>query len=76
MFLFYGGKTIDTIPVAEFSEPWIQDNFGQPTVGVGDINKDGYDDFAKIPHTIGQMVWAMSTCSGVGIQFLLIDVIL
>ena len=46
VFLFYGGKTIDTIPVAEFSEPWIQDNFGQPTVGVGDINKDGYDDFA------------------------------
>jgi hypothetical protein len=45
VFLFYGAETIDTIPVAEFNEPWVQDNFGQPTVGIGDINKDGFDDF-------------------------------
>lgn len=45
VFLYLGGETIDTIPVAEFYEPWIQDYFGQ-TTKLGDINKDGYDDFA------------------------------
>lgn len=46
VFLFYGGETIDTIPVTEFYQPnAIQDGFGYPTVGLGDINKDGYDDF-------------------------------
>ncbi len=24
---------------------WIQDNFGYDVEGVGDINKDGFDDF-------------------------------
>ncbi|MCW8809599.1 MAG: integrin alpha, partial [Ignavibacteriaceae bacterium] len=46
VFLYYGGETIDTIPVNEFYQPnAIQDWFGQ-TVGVGDIDKDGFDDFA------------------------------
>ena len=44
VFIYYGGETIDTIPVAEFNEPWIEDSFGK-TYAVGDINKDGYDDF-------------------------------
>lgn len=46
VFLYLGGETIDTIPVAEFYQPnAIQDLFGQ-TTKLGDINKDGYDDFA------------------------------
>jgi hypothetical protein len=45
VFLYYGGKHIDTIPVMEFSEPWIMDQFGSALQGVGDLNKDGYDDF-------------------------------
>lgn len=45
VFLYYGGETIDTIPVAEFSDPWIQDYFGEDVEVVGDFNKDGYDDF-------------------------------
>jgi hypothetical protein len=45
VFLYYGGETIDTIPVNEFYQPGvIQDGFGR-TVSVGDINKDGFDDF-------------------------------
>ena len=44
VFLYLGGEIIDTIPAAEFYESWIEDSFGE-TVGVGDINKDGYDDF-------------------------------
>jgi len=47
VFLYYGGETIDTIPVNEFIQPnAIQDGFGQPTVRLGDINQDSYDDFA------------------------------
>jgi hypothetical protein len=45
VFLYYGGETISTTPVAEFYEPWIQDGFGHLIVDVGDINKDGYNDF-------------------------------
>jgi hypothetical protein len=45
VFLYYGGPHIDTIPVMEFSEPWIEDQFGSALQGVGDLNKDGYDDF-------------------------------
>jgi hypothetical protein len=45
VFLYYGGETIDTIPVAEFYEPWIQDGFGGVIEKVGDLNKDGYGDF-------------------------------
>ena len=45
VFLYYGGETIDTIPVAEFYEPWIQDGFGGVIEKVGDLNKDGYEDF-------------------------------
>jgi len=45
VFLYYGGETIDTIPVAEFYDPWIQDYFGEDVEAVGDLNKDGYDDF-------------------------------
>lgn len=45
VFLYYGGETIDTIPAAEFNEPWLEDGFGNSMEGVGDINKDGYDDF-------------------------------
>jgi hypothetical protein len=44
VFIYLGGETIDTIPVAEFNEPWIEDSFGE-TSSVGDINKDNYDDF-------------------------------
>ena len=47
VFLYYGGETIDTIPVAEFYQPNSpRDNFGYPVQNLGDINKDGYDDFA------------------------------
>jgi hypothetical protein len=44
VFLYLGGEIIDTIPVAEFNEPQIEDSFGE-TFSVGDINKDGYGDF-------------------------------
>ena len=44
VFIYLGGETIDTIPVAEFNEPWIEDSFGE-TSSAGDINKDNYDDF-------------------------------
>lgn len=45
VFLYYGGETIDTIPVTEFYEPWIQDGFGGVIQKVGDLNQDGYEDF-------------------------------
>ena len=45
VFIYLGGPTIDTIPISEFNENWIQDNFGYDVEGVGDINKDGFDDF-------------------------------
>ncbi len=45
VFLYYGGENIDTIPIAEFYEPWIQDGFGGVVEKVGDLNKDGYSDF-------------------------------
>ncbi|MFZ2324560.1 MAG: T9SS type A sorting domain-containing protein [Ignavibacteriaceae bacterium] len=45
VFLYYGGANIDTIPVAKFYEPWIQDYFGSVIEKVGDLDKDGYDDF-------------------------------
>ena len=45
VFLYYGGEAIDTIPVNEFYQPnAIQDGFGR-TINVGDINKDGFNDF-------------------------------
>ncbi len=37
--------TIDTIPITEFNEQWIEDSFGNEIEGVGDINKDGFNDF-------------------------------
>jgi len=47
VFLYFGGETIDTMPVNEFYQPnAIQDNFGNSVVSVGDINKDNYNDFA------------------------------
>lgn len=45
VFLYYGGASIDTIPATEFYEPWIQDYFGSVVEEIGDLNKDGYDDF-------------------------------
>jgi hypothetical protein len=45
VFLYFGGSEIDTISKYEFYEPWIQDWFGWDVEGVGDINKDGYNDF-------------------------------
>ena len=45
VFLYYGGERIDTIPFAELYELWIQDYFGSVVEKVGDLNKDGYDDF-------------------------------
>ena len=45
VFIYLGGSIVDTLPVKEFNEPWIDDNFGYPTEPLGDINKDGYDDF-------------------------------
>ena len=50
VFLYLGGSSIDTLPVKEFYEPWIQDSFGYITEAVGDINKDGYDDFITCSH--------------------------
>ena len=44
VFLYFGGETVDTIPVGEFYGYGIQDVFGGVT-GIGDIDKDGYDDF-------------------------------
>ncbi len=38
-------KQLILIPVAEFFEPWIQDGFGGVIEKVGDLNKDGYEDF-------------------------------
>ena len=49
-FIYLGGAMIDTVPIAGFYEPWIQDAFYIYT-GVGDMNKDGYDDFiARSPY--------------------------
>ena len=45
VFLYYGGIEVDTVPVNEFYEDWNQDGFGSFTTGIGDLNKDGYDDF-------------------------------
>lgn len=45
VFLYLGGETVDTIPVAEFYELWIQDSFGDVVEKVGDLNQDGYNDF-------------------------------
>jgi hypothetical protein len=45
VFVYYGGETIDTLPDAEFYENTIQDYFGSVVEEVGDLNKDGYDDF-------------------------------
>jgi hypothetical protein len=45
VFLYLGGETIDTIPITEFYETWIQDWFGRVVMNIGDINKDGYNDF-------------------------------
>jgi hypothetical protein len=45
VFLYFGGTNIETIPKYEFYEPWGQDWFGQNINSIGDINKDGYDDF-------------------------------
>ncbi len=51
VFLFYGGQNIDTIPVAEFYQTGpLYDEFGDPIVGLGDINCDGYNDFAVCSH--------------------------
>lgn len=46
VFLYYGGASIDTIPVAEFYKLWIHDGFGGVVEKVGDLNKDGYEDFS------------------------------
>jgi hypothetical protein len=46
IFVYYGGPTIDTIPKYEFYDQWMQDMFGLLVQNVGDINKDGYNDFA------------------------------
>ncbi len=45
VFLYYGGENVDTIPVAEFYEPWIGDFFGGVVEEISDLNKDGYEDF-------------------------------
>ena len=44
-FLYFGGSTIDTLPITEFHEQSIEDSFGSSIEGIGDINKDGYADF-------------------------------
>jgi len=43
-FIYLGGAMIDTVPIAEFYELWVEDCF-RISSGVGDMNKDGYDDF-------------------------------
>ncbi|MBN1396471.1 MAG: FG-GAP repeat protein [Bacteroidetes bacterium] len=45
VFLYYGGLNIDTIPEYEFHDYYGEDSFGHEIESVGDINKDGFDDF-------------------------------
>ena len=35
VFLYYGGAQIDTVPVNEFNEQWIEDSFGYEVTGLG-----------------------------------------
>jgi hypothetical protein len=44
-FIFLGGKRMDNIPDASFCAEEIDDNFGSPVSGVGDVNGDGYPEF-------------------------------
>ncbi|MBI2419994.1 MAG: FG-GAP repeat protein [Ignavibacteriales bacterium] len=42
--IFYGGNVISTVPDATIKNFYIDDNFGWCIAGIGDINKDGFND--------------------------------
>jgi hypothetical protein len=45
-YIYIGGKTISTNPVAVLTDGKANNLFGYHVCGIGDINKDGYADFA------------------------------
>ena len=45
-YIYMGGKTISTTPVAVLTNGIVGGGFGGSLCGIGDINKDGYTDFA------------------------------
>ncbi len=45
-YIYLGGKTISTNPVATLTDGTVNSFFGYTVCGIGDINKDGYADFA------------------------------
>jgi hypothetical protein len=49
VFLYLGGTKVISNPVYEFYGPWIEDGFGN-TYRMGDLNKDGFDDFMICSH--------------------------
>jgi len=56
VYLFFGGKTLDTIPDLVFlspDDPYFLDGFGDYVASAGDFNGDGYEDIA-----IGAPGWA------------------
>ena len=45
-YIYLGGKTISTTPVVVLTDGKADNFFGKIICGIGDINKDGYADFA------------------------------
>ncbi len=46
VYVFLGGSTLSTVPVLTLSGDNFQGYFGISAAGIGDMNNDGYDDFA------------------------------
>jgi hypothetical protein len=45
-YIYMGGKTLSTTPIATLTDGTVYSFFGYSVCGIGDINKDGYADFA------------------------------
>lgn len=45
-YLYFGGANMDTVPDFEMTGKAERDRLGYVVAGVGDVNEDGYDDFA------------------------------